>query len=158
MYQVWLIKHVSGCYGTKKQMSYWNSGWSAMCPACRNVIERTLHVTRCRDPGQKTILRSSVKELLDWMYETTDDYEMATSRSKYLMFQGELAFGHDRCEPGSAPAKPSEWTQPVEENQRPWLGLLVGRDIFKTMDIICKNRTQEDRQSNESRRMDQTLH
>ena len=34
---------------------------------------------------------------------------MATYMSKYLMSQGELAFGQDGCEPGSAPAEPSDW-------------------------------------------------
>jgi hypothetical protein len=29
MYRVWLTKHVSGCCGTNKHMSYWNPGWSA---------------------------------------------------------------------------------------------------------------------------------
>ena len=54
------------------------------------------------------MLRNSVNKLVDWMYETTDAYGMATSMSKYLMSQGELAFGQDRCEPGSASDKPSE--------------------------------------------------
>ena len=49
------------------------------------------------------------------MYETTDDYGMATYMSKYLMSQGELAFGQARCEPGSTPNEPSGWTQLVEE-------------------------------------------
>ena len=72
------------------------------------MTKRTFHVTLCRDLEQKKILRSSVGELIDWMYETTDDYDMATSMSKYMMSQGELAFGQDRCEPGSAPDKPIE--------------------------------------------------
>ena len=48
------------------------------------------------------MLHSSVKELVDWMYETTDDHDTEISMSKYLMSQGELVFGQDRCEPGSA--------------------------------------------------------
>ena len=61
------------------------------------------------------MLRGSVKELLDWMYETTYDYDMATSMSKHLMSQKELAFRQDRCEPGSAIDKPIECTQLAEE-------------------------------------------
>ena len=127
MYQMWLTKHVLGCCGTNKQISYWNSGCSAMCPSCGNVIEITLHVKQCRDPG-KNMLRSSVGELTDWIYETSNDYDMVTYMSKYLMSQGELAFGQDRCEPGSAPDKPSEWTQLVEEiNGLGWDCLLEGK-------------------------------
>jgi predicted RNA-binding Zn-ribbon protein involved in translation (DUF1610 family) len=67
MYRVWLTKHVSGCCGTNKQMSYWKPGWSAMCPSCGSVVERTSHVTRCREQGRKKMLHSSVGELVDWM-------------------------------------------------------------------------------------------
>ena len=104
------------------------------------------------------MLCSSVGELIYWMYETTDDYDMATSMSKYLMFQGELAFVQDRCEPGIAPDEPSKRTQLVKETKRPWLGLPIGRESVNTMDIIHKNKIQEDGQSDESRRMDQILH
>ena len=36
------------------------------------------------------MLHSSVGELVDWVYDTTDDYDMAMSLSKYLMSQGEF--------------------------------------------------------------------
>ena len=89
-------------------MSYWNAGWSATCPPYRSAIERMSHVKLCRDPGGKKMVRSSVGELIDWMYETTDDYVMATSMSKYLVSQGELMFGEDGFEPNSTPDKLSE--------------------------------------------------
>ena len=74
------------------------------------------------------MLCSSVKEPVDWMYETEDDYDTAISMSKYLMSQGDLAFGQDRCEPGSASDEPSEWTQLVEEtNGLGWDCLLEGK-------------------------------
>ena len=99
-----------------------------MRTSCGTVIKRTSHATRFRDAGQKKILRSSVGELIDWIYTTTDDYAMATSMSKYLMSQGELAFGQDICEPGSAPDKPSEGTQLFEEsNNLGWYCLLEGK-------------------------------
>ena len=72
------------------------------------MIKRTSHVTQCRDPGRKKILYSSVGELIDWMYEMINDYDMETSMSKYMMSQGELAFVQDGCEPGSALDEPSQ--------------------------------------------------
>jgi hypothetical protein len=74
------------------------------------------------------MLHSSVGELVDWMYETTDDYDVATSMSKYLMSQGELIFGEDRCEPSGAPAESCDWTQLVGETNGPgWDCLLEGK-------------------------------
>ena len=70
-------------------MLCWKPGWSAMCPSCGHVVERTSHMARWREPGRKKILRSSVGELADWVYETTDDCDTATSLSKHLMSQGE---------------------------------------------------------------------
>ena len=92
MYRVWLTKHVSGCCGTNKQMSYWNKDWSAMCPSCETVVETAQHVTRCRDKGRKKMLRHSVKELIEWVGETTGDTDMAYALSCYLMAQGERFF------------------------------------------------------------------
>ena len=74
------------------------------------------------------MLRSSVKELVDWMYETANENDMATSMSKYLMSQGGLAFGQDRCEYGSAQDEPSKWIQLVgETNSLGWDCLLEGK-------------------------------
>ena len=74
------------------------------------------------------MLRSSVGELVYWMYQMTDDYDMATSMSKYLMSQGELIFGEDRCEPSSAPDESCDWTQLVNEiDSLGWDCLLEGK-------------------------------
>ena len=54
------------------------------------------------------MLGSSVGDLIDLMYETTDDYDMETYMSKYMMSQEELAFVQDGCEPGSALDEPSQ--------------------------------------------------
>ena len=62
------------------------------------------------------------------MYETTDDYDMASPVSKYLLSQGELAFGQEGCEHGSAPDESSEWTQLAKEtNGLGWDCLLEGK-------------------------------
>ena len=74
-------------------MSYWNPGWKAMCPSCEAEIESSAHITRCKDPGRRKMLQSSVQELVDWMYESTDDEEMASAISDYLMHQGEITLG-----------------------------------------------------------------
>ena len=74
------------------------------------------------------MLRSSVKELVDWMYETAGDYDMAPSMSTYLVSQRELSFGQDRGDSGGASDELSEWTQLVEEtNSLDWDFLLEGK-------------------------------
>ena len=74
------------------------------------------------------MLRSSVVELVDRMYETTDDYDIATSLSKYLMSQEELTFGAGGCDPSSAQEDSSDWTQLVKETVSfGWDCLLEGR-------------------------------
>ena len=54
---------------------------------------------------------SSVGKLLDWVYETKYDYDMATFLSKYRMYQGELTFEEAGYEPSSAPEDFCNWTQ-----------------------------------------------
>ena len=65
---------------------------------------------RCREPGRKKMLHSSVGELVNWVYETTYDYDMATSLLKYLMSLGELTFKDAGYEPSSAPEESCDWT------------------------------------------------
>ena len=73
-----------------------------MYPLCGSVVERKSHVTRRSEPERKNILHISVGELVDWVYETTDDYGMATFLSKYMVSQGELTFKEAGYEPSSA--------------------------------------------------------
>ena len=56
------------------------------------------------------MFRNSVGELIYWMNEATDDYDIATSMSKYLMSQGEITFGENRSEPSSSPDESGDWT------------------------------------------------
>ena len=56
------------------------------------------------------MLHSLVGELVDWVYETTTDYDMMMSLSTYLMSQGELIFEDAGYEPSSAPEDSYDWT------------------------------------------------
>ena len=56
-----------------------------MCPSFVSVVERTAHLTRYRESGRKKMLHVLFGELVDWLYETTDDYNLVMSLSKYLM-------------------------------------------------------------------------
>ena len=85
MYRVWLIKNVSGCCDTQKHISYWTPGWSALCPSCVNVVERASHTTLCREVGRRKMLRSSVEELVDWVYTTDNNYTVVMTLSLYPM-------------------------------------------------------------------------
>ena len=60
------------------------------------------------------MLHSLVGELMDWVFDTTDDYGMVMSLSKYLMAQGELTFEDTVSDPSNAPADPYVWTQLVK--------------------------------------------
>ena len=61
------------------------------------------------------MLHSSVGELVDWVHETTDDYDMAISLSKYLMAQGEITFEDAMPEIDCALDDPHAWTKLVNE-------------------------------------------
>ena len=62
------------------------------------------------------------------MYETTDDYDMAMSLSKYLMAQGEIAFEDAVPEIDRALDDPHAWTQLVKETDSlGWDCLLEGK-------------------------------
>ena len=52
---------------------------------------------------------------MDCVYETTEDYAMATSLSKYMMSQGKLTFEEAGYEPSSTPEDSCNWTQLVKE-------------------------------------------
>ena len=74
------------------------------------------------------MLHNSVRELVDWVYETTNDYEMATSLSRYLMAQGELTFEDAVPESNNVLKDPHAWTQLVKETASlGWDCLLEGK-------------------------------
>ena len=74
------------------------------------------------------MLHSVVGELVDWVYETTDDYDMAMSLSKYLMAQGEITFEDAVPEIDRALDDPHAWTQLVKETDSlGWDCLLEGK-------------------------------
>ena len=56
MYRVWLMKRVSGCCGTNKQISYWKKDLNVMCPSCGAVVKTAQHIMRCRDNGRRRML------------------------------------------------------------------------------------------------------
>ena len=61
------------------------------------------------------MLHSLVGELVDWVYETMDDYTMVTSMSKYVMSQGDLTFEGAGYEPSSVPEDSGDQTQLAKE-------------------------------------------
>ena len=65
-------------------------------------------MTRCREPGRKLRVHSLEGELVDWVYETMNDYGMETSLPKYLMSRGELTFEDAGYELSSAPGDSSD--------------------------------------------------
>ena len=74
------------------------------------------------------MLHSSVGELVDWVYETIDDYDMAMFLSKYLIAHGEIAFEDAVPEIDRALDDPHAWTQLVKEiDSLGWDCLLEGK-------------------------------
>ena len=126
MYRVWLTKHVSGCCGTNKQMSYWKRDWNAMCPSCGAVAETAQHITRCRDAGRRKMLRHSVMNLIEWVGETTGETDMAYALSCYLTAQGERTFDDAAMEMGREARV--RWQDLIEETTSlGWDCLVEGR-------------------------------
>jgi hypothetical protein len=72
-------------------------------------------VVECKESGGKKMLHNLVGELVDWVYDTTNNYDMAISSSKYLMAQGGLTFEESIPDPSSALEHPYFWTQLVKE-------------------------------------------
>ena len=64
------------------------------------------------------MLHSSVGELVDWVYETTYDFDMAMSLYQYLMAQGEITFEDAMPEIYCVLDEPHAWTQLVKETDR----------------------------------------
>ena len=56
------------------------------------------------------MLHSLVGELVNWVYETTDDYAIVMSLSKYLRSQGELSFEDAGSELSSVTEALFDWT------------------------------------------------
>ena len=130
MYQDGLTKQISGFCGTNKHMVYWKPQWSAVCPTCRSLDKRTSHVTTCREPGRKTMLHSSVEEVVAWAYELTNDYAVTTSMSKYLVSRWGFTFDEAGHEPTSAQKDSCNWTWLVKETNVPgWECLLEGNGL-----------------------------
>jgi hypothetical protein len=68
MYKVWLTKHVADCCGMNVQLYYRSGGGhSPKCEFCGTEDEYSSHICQCRDPGQDSMYRISVKELISWL-------------------------------------------------------------------------------------------
>ena len=128
MYRVWLTKHVSGCCGTNKMMSYWKPDWTAMCPSCGHVVETTEHITRCGEYSRRRMLSSSVDNLISWFYETTDDYDMAMSLSTLLMAQGSMSMREAVMETSGTQLREDEVEKVTSDTDKlGWDCMLEGR-------------------------------
>ena len=70
-------KHVSHFNGTNRQILRWDEKVINVCPNCNRPDESTTHINRCPDPGRRSIMEESAKELKKWMKSKQMDQELS---------------------------------------------------------------------------------
>jgi len=89
MFRKWVAKHVSGCCGVRRYLSYWDKSIQNVCPTCAAHNEDTAHITLCRDPHRKKVFRRSVKNLETWLDDNQTDPILIEMIRDYLLDRGE---------------------------------------------------------------------
>jgi hypothetical protein len=88
MFRIWVTKHASHFQGTNQQLSCINKLVLNVCPSCNCHDESTSHITWCRDPGRTRILKDSVEQLVQWMYDQQIDGKVVQLFKRYLLAGG----------------------------------------------------------------------
>jgi hypothetical protein len=69
MFHIWVTKYVSNFQGTNQQLSRIDKLVPNVRPRCKCYDESTSHITWCRNPGWLCILKDSVEQLVQWLYD-----------------------------------------------------------------------------------------
>ena len=83
MYKVWVTKQVADCCGTNKRLSYWDKNTTSQCSFCKEE-ENTMHVTRCKHPTRRKLMKRTVREIAMWMIDSRAGMELADIIERYL--------------------------------------------------------------------------
>ncbi len=91
MFHVWVTKHVSHFQWTNQQLSCIDKSVLNACPSCKCHDESTSHITWCHDPGGTRILKDSVEQLVQWLYDQKMDGKVVQLFKQYLLAGGTCA-------------------------------------------------------------------
>ena len=86
-FAVWLTKQTSHFAGTNKQLHRIDPSVEDVCPSCGKRGESVKHITRCQEEGRIVMLRASVKDLVDWLYEKDTHAQLVGMIEDYLLAQ-----------------------------------------------------------------------
>ena len=81
-FSAWLTKQTSHFAGTNKQLH--------RMIGCDKRGDSVKHITRCQDEGRLAMLRASMKDLVEWLYEKDTDDDLVRMVEEYLLAQGEI--------------------------------------------------------------------
>ena len=73
LYQLWVSKHVSGCFGIGIMMHNWGFWDHSCCPCCQHVREDKLHLLTCPHQDCEDTWQDSMLGLEAWMIDVDTD-------------------------------------------------------------------------------------
>jgi hypothetical protein len=88
MFHVWVTKHVPHFQGTNRQLSSIDKLVLNVCQSCKCHDKSTPHITWCRGPGRIRILKDSVEQLVQWLYDQQTDNKVAQLSSDTYLQMG----------------------------------------------------------------------
>jgi hypothetical protein len=88
MFWVWVTKHVSHFQGTNQQLSHIDKLVLNVRPSCGCHDKSTSHITWCRNPGRTHLLKDSVEQLVQWLYDQQTDGKVINLFKEYLLAGG----------------------------------------------------------------------
>ncbi len=84
MFRIWVTKHVPHFLGTNQQLSRIDKLVLNGCPSCNCHDVSTSHITWCRDPRRTHILKDSVEQLVQRLYDQQTDDKVVQLFKRYL--------------------------------------------------------------------------
>ena len=118
MFQAFVTKQTSKFCGTNRQLSRIDATVENVCPSCGQPDESSKHITRCSDEGRVELWTRSVRDLTEWVAETTSHLHLRDMLSSYLLARD------GACMTDFAPAWDEELTRLAEQHD------LIGWDNF----------------------------
>jgi hypothetical protein len=101
MFCIWVTRRVLYFQGTNQQLSRIDKLVLNVCPICSCHDKSTSHITRCRDPEQTRILKDSMEQLGQWLYDQQMDCKIVHLFKEYLLAGGTCSTLTLLLKPGS---------------------------------------------------------
>jgi hypothetical protein len=88
MFQIFIMKQVSGWCGSNNKRSLWDTSISNICPNCGLVREPSKHMTQCKQVGHVQLFCESTQEVLTCLKNVNVDPILIDIIESYLHGQG----------------------------------------------------------------------